>query len=67
MQLGLLVEGGAERRMDRLAESSRGLFRFTKGGIPRTVETHQLGAVDEALTAVLHEIRLGVAPTAERR
>jgi hypothetical protein len=38
------------------------LPRFVHGFLPRAVELQQLGAVDQALTAVWHEVRLRGAP-----
>jgi hypothetical protein len=68
VNLGLLVEGGADRGLaGRLGEAFAGPPRFVQGVGPVTVELHELGPVHQALTAVEHQVRLRRTPTAQTR
>ena len=64
MQLGLLVVGLADGRVDRRSrEHEPGALHLVGGGRPVAVESHELGAVDEALAAE-HDVGLLCTPVA---
>ena len=68
VELGPHVISGAEGRLARrLGQPVACPLHLRHGIRPRTAEQHQLGAVDQALAAVEHQLRLRVAPAAERR
>jgi hypothetical protein len=68
VELGPHVARGAERRLvRRLGEPIACPLRLGHGIRPRTAEQHQLGAVNQALAAVEHQLRLRVTPAAQRR
>jgi hypothetical protein len=52
--------------LGRLGEKAARALRFVHRVSPIAVQLHDLGAVDEALSAVGHEVRLGVAPASQR-
>ena len=66
MELGRLVHRLAEGFIG-LGESLARLPRLGGGALPCAVELTQLGAVEEALPAEMHELWLGLAPGIERR
>ncbi len=64
MELGTLVEGGADRRLarQRFARPGRFVHRVT----PRALDLQDLGSMHEALPAIRHQIGLRLAPPRER-
>ena len=66
MELGRLVDRLAEGLIG-LGESLARLPRLGGSALPCAVELPQLGAVEEALPAEVHELWLGLAPGIECR
>ena len=68
VQLAALIERGARRRMTGAQEQS--LAGFCRGGArvrPGPLQLQDLGATDQALSAVWHQIRLRLAPARQNR
>ena len=68
MQLGLTVVClSCDRPVGRIVRVGGGLACLIRRLLPCPVELGQLGAVDLALAAVRNEVRLGFAPSGQRR
>ncbi len=66
MHLGLLVEGGAGRRLAARHEALARLLRRVDGVRPRAMQLQDLRPMHEAVAAERDEVRLGVTPVGER-
>ena len=64
VQLRLLVQGGADRGLAR--QPLTGSLHLVHRVAPGAVHRHDLGAMHEALTSIRNEIRLRLAPMAQR-
>ena len=68
MELGELVERRAEPRLARrIGEPLAGAVRLVQRGAPVAMQLQDLGATQQTLPAVGHQIGLAVAPPGQRR
>jgi hypothetical protein len=66
MQLGLLVDGDAQRGVGRLRKPFAGPLGLGSGLRPFAMGLQDLRAVYQALASIGHQVGLGVAPPAQR-
>ena len=67
VELGLPIEGLADRRVARLGQLLEGSLGLLDGVLPGAVELHELGPVEHALAAIRDQIGLRLAPSGECR
>ena len=67
VQLGLLVEGGTDRRLSAREEPLTRTPRRAARARPLAVQLHDLGAMDQAVAAERDQVRLRVAPVGQCR